>query len=64
VGFLGVSQLKPASFDEASLKAVLNALEEQLGLLDAIGARIAAAHVSAAVEHLRLDLLTERISHK
>jgi hypothetical protein len=51
-----------ASGNEASLEAVLSALEEQLMLLDALGARIAAAHVSAAVEHLRLDLLGEHLT--
>jgi hypothetical protein len=61
VGFKNVPEFASASCDKASLEAVLNALEEQLALLDAKGARIAAAHVSAAVEHLRLDLLNEQI---
>lgn len=50
--------------DEASLKSVLAALEQQLTALDALGALVAAAHVSAAVEHLRIDLLDERMADK
>lgn len=57
-----MSDLLPASENEASLELVLAALEQQLAQLDALGARIAAAHVSAAVEHLRLDVLEQRIS--
>jgi hypothetical protein len=62
LGFIEVSDLLPASDKGALLEAVLTALEEQLARLDALGARIAAAHVSAAVEHLRLDLLDERLA--
>jgi hypothetical protein len=51
-----------APCEEASLKSVLAALEQQLAALDALGARVAAAHVSAAVEHLRLDALEEEIA--
>jgi hypothetical protein len=46
----------------ADLTFVLAALEEQLAALDAMGLRIAAAHVSAAIEHLRLDLLDGQMS--
>lgn len=53
-----------ASDREASLKAVLAALEQQLAALDALGARVAAAHVSAAVEHLRIDLLDQQMGAK
>lgn len=52
----------PAASVAAPLPLVLKALEEQLALLDALGARIAAAHVSAAVEHLRLDLLDSALA--
>jgi hypothetical protein len=50
-----------ASCEDASLNTVLAALEQQLAVLDALGARVAAAHVSAAVEHLRLDALQQAI---
>lgn len=53
-----------ASRKEASLGSVLAALEQQLAALDALGARVAAAHVSAAVEHLRIDLLDQRMGEK
>jgi hypothetical protein len=46
----------PASPPEASLRTVCAALEQQLAVLDALGSRVAAAHVSAAVEHLRLEI--------
>jgi hypothetical protein len=35
--------------------AVLAALEEQLAALDEMGAHIAAAHLDAAIQQLRLD---------
>lgn len=46
----------------STLKTILADLEEQLALLDALGARVAAAHVSAAVEHLRLDLAADDVA--
>lgn len=60
-GFVTVPNDHPASSGAVSLRSVLASLEEQLAALDKLGARVAAAHVSAAVEHLRLDLLDERL---
>ena len=54
----------PASFPEASLKTVCAALEQQLALLDALGSRVAAAHVSAAVEHLRLEIADHELGSR
>lgn len=45
-----------ASPEPPALGEIIIALEEQLRWLDSLGSMIAAAHVSAAVEHLRLDL--------
>jgi hypothetical protein len=50
-----------ASPRNASRGDVLAALEIQLALMDALKARVTAAHLSAAVEHLRLDLLADRL---
>ena len=63
VGILTVPDFVSASCNEVSLESVFDALEEQLAVLDALGARIAAAHVSAAVEQLRLDVLDGRLSN-
>lgn len=52
------------SLDQALLGRVVIALEQQLALLDEAGAMIAAAHVSAAIEHLRLDLMCEQLLPK
>lgn len=54
----------PASPREAALGEVLAALEVQLARLDALEARVPAAHLDAAVEHLRLDLLAERLASR
>lgn len=43
------------------LGEILHVLEQQLALLDDAGALIPAAHVSAAVEHLRFDLLVAHL---
>lgn len=51
------AQSPPPPLD-APLYQVLQMLEDQLLVLDTHGAMIAAAHVSAAVEYLRLDLAT------
>jgi hypothetical protein len=40
------------------------ALEQQLDALDAMGAHIAAAHLDAAIQQLRLDLTGYRKSGK
>lgn len=61
MGFHRLSDDMPAASLAASLSCVLGALEEQLALLDALGARVPAAHVSAAVDHLRLDLLNAQL---
>lgn len=37
------------------LHAIMAALEQQLAALDCAGAHIAAAHVDAAIQQLRLD---------
>jgi hypothetical protein len=37
-------------------RSILAALEQQLAALDIIGAHIAAAHVDAAIQQLRVDL--------
>jgi hypothetical protein len=48
--------------DLSVLPAIIATLEEQLAALDAIGAHIGAAHVDAAIEHLRLEL-ARRVLH-
>jgi hypothetical protein len=48
--------------DYSGLPAIIAALEQQLAALDAIGAHIGAAHVDAAIEHLRLELAS-RVLH-
>jgi hypothetical protein len=45
-----------AAPDLSVLPAIIVSLEDQLAALDAIGAHIGAAHVDAAIEHLRLEL--------
>lgn len=40
---------------DTGVNAILAVLEEQLSALDAIGAHIAAAHLDAAIQQLRLD---------
>lgn len=40
---------------DTGLHIILAALEQQLAALDQIGAHIAAAHVDAAIQQLRLD---------
>jgi len=45
-----------AAPDLSVLPAIIVTLKEQLAALDAIGAHIGAAHVDAAIEHLRLEL--------
>lgn len=47
-----------------TLGQIVHVLEEQLRLLDELGSMIAAAHISAAVEHLRLDLASEELLTK
>jgi hypothetical protein len=48
--------------DLSVLPTIIAALEEHLAALDAIGAHIGAAHVDAAIEHLRLEL-ARRVLH-
>jgi hypothetical protein len=60
LGFGSVSDDVSPSCEEPSLYAVLAALEQQLSVLDALGERVAAAHVSAAVEYLRLGVLQDK----
>lgn len=48
--------------DISGLPAIIATLEQQLAALDAIGAHIGAAHVDAAIEHLRLEL-ARRVLH-
>jgi hypothetical protein len=45
-----------AAPDLSVLPAIIVSPKEQLAALDAIGAHIGAAHVDAAIEHLRLEL--------
>jgi hypothetical protein len=40
---------------ELRAPAILAALEEQLAILDIIGAHLAAAHLDAAIQRFRLD---------
>lgn len=54
----------PPSDEEAILEHALAALEEQLAVLDSLGTRVAAAHLSAAIEHLRLNLHDRRMAGK
>lgn len=44
-----------ATRDSHGAVAILSALEEQLAALDRIGAHIAAAHLDAAIQQLRID---------
>ena len=45
-----------------SMSEILHVLEIQLASLDALGAMIPAAHVSAAVDYIRLDLANAELS--
>jgi hypothetical protein len=38
------------------ISAVIGILEEQLAVLDRLGMRLAAAHLDAAIQQLRLDI--------
>jgi len=40
---------------DSGVHNILAALEEQLSALDGMGARIAAAHLDAAIQQLRMD---------
>jgi hypothetical protein len=59
-----VSDKIPSSDEVAVLERALAVLEEQQAVLDSLGARVAGAHLSAAIEHLRLDLLDRRLAGK
>ncbi|MDJ0641370.1 MAG: hypothetical protein QNJ15_01000 [Erythrobacter sp.] len=45
---------------DVNVAAILAVLEHQLAQLDRLGAGIAAAHLDAAIQQLRLDQATER----
>jgi hypothetical protein len=49
-----LENLSNAAPGDYGVGSILAALEEQLTALDRIGAHIAAAHVDAAIQHLRL----------
>jgi hypothetical protein len=51
-----LEKLSDAAPHDARAHAILAALEVQLTALDQIGARIAAAHVDAAIQQLRRDM--------
>ncbi|MEL6529174.1 MAG: hypothetical protein AAGK01_06345 [Pseudomonadota bacterium] len=44
-----------ARFSIAEIAPILTVLEQQLASLDRIGATIAAAHLDAAIQQLRID---------
>lgn len=50
-----MEQLPLADACELRAPAILAALEEQLAILDIIGAHLAAAHLDAAIQRFRLD---------
>lgn len=50
-----MEQNAPATTGDPGVNAIIAALEAQLTALDAMGARIAAAHLDAAIQQLRLD---------
>jgi hypothetical protein len=52
---LAVENITQAAPGDPRLLAIVASLEHQLAALDAIGARIAAAHLDAAIQQLRLD---------
>jgi hypothetical protein len=53
---LALEHLPPTASSDTDAHAVLIALETQLAALDRLGARIAAAHLDAAIQQLRTDL--------
>ncbi len=53
---LTVENLTPTAPTGARVLAIMATLEMQLALLDEIGSRIAAAHLDAAIQQLRLDV--------
>jgi hypothetical protein len=50
-----VENLSPAAPYNTGVHDILIALEQQLSALDQLGAHIAAAHLDAAIQQLRLD---------
>jgi hypothetical protein len=50
-----LENLPTAAPSDTAVPCILAALEEQLAALDRIGARIAAAHLDAAIQQLRID---------
>jgi hypothetical protein len=51
-----VENLTSASPGGTGVLAVISVLETQLATLDGLGSHIAAAHLDAAIQQLRLDL--------
>lgn len=52
---LALENLSPATPGDTGVEHILAVLQEQLARLDQLGARIAAAHLDAAIQQLRLE---------